>query len=188
MEVITRKTLWEGSFIRSVLITYRGSDGKQRTWEAIERINADGIVVIVPITTNNELILIRQFRPALDRYVIELPAGLVEPGEDIFDSCRRELIEETGYTADSFSLLAEGVMSTGITSDIWKVVLARNASEAPEELKRRYPPDENEDIAAFRVPLEHLNEKLGEMSRNGDYPDLRIYGMVELFRNDTRSP
>jgi len=51
-------------------------------------------VVIIPITRNHELVLIRQFRPSLDSYVIELPAGLVDPEEDLVSAGRRSLLRK----------------------------------------------------------------------------------------------
>jgi 8-oxo-dGTP pyrophosphatase MutT (NUDIX family) len=175
MEILSKTTKWEGSYIRIVLVTYRGRDGNEHTWEAVERIGVQGVVVIVPVTKTRELILIRQYRPALDGYVIELPARLVEPDEDYLDTCRRELIEETGHDSQELSLLTEGVMSTGITSDIWKVVLARNTYEAANELKERYPPDHNEDIEAIKVPLADVAAALEIYAQKGDYIDLRIH-------------
>jgi ADP-ribose pyrophosphatase len=182
MEIISKKTVWEGRFIRTVLIKYRGRNGDIHTWEAVERVGARGVVVIVPVTREHELVLIRQFRPALGCHVIELPAGLVETGEHCIETCRRELIEETGYTSDDLGILAEGVMSTGITSDIWKVIYACQAYKASNEIRKLFPPDRNEDIETFTVPLNSVDGFLEEASNRGEYPDLRIFGMVELFR------
>jgi len=182
MEILTKETKWEGKFIKIVLITYRGRDGREHQWEAVERIGAAGVVVIVPVTKDHELILIRQFRPALNGYVIELPAGLVEPGEDFLATCRRELIEETGYDSDGLSLLAEGVMSTGITSDIWKVVMANDAYVASDDLKKQYPCDPNEDIETIVAPIDDVAPSLEAFAQRGDHVDLRIHGMVALYR------
>jgi ADP-ribose pyrophosphatase len=188
MEILSKETKWEGRFIRIVLITYRGRDGNKHVWEAVERIGSRGVVVIVPVTKDNKLILIRQFRPTLDGYVIELPARLVEPEKDFLGTCHRELIEETGYDSVELSPLAEGVMSTGITSDVWKVVLARNAYEASDDLKRRYPPDPNEDIETFLVPVMDVAAELERLAQEGNYIDLRIHGMVALYLRHQSGP
>ena len=71
-------------------------------WEYVERPNVTGIVVIVPVTRDGELVLIEQYRVPVDRPVIELPAGLAgdvpgTEGERLEAAARRELLEETGY-------------------------------------------------------------------------------------------
>ena len=86
MTVMKKKTLWEGKFLRSVLVRYRdrcgdGSGVTERDWEAVERVGCDGIVGIVPFTDEGEVVMIRQFRPPMNGLVIELPAGLCDPGE-----------------------------------------------------------------------------------------------------------
>lgn len=182
MKVIDRKSLWKGKFIETVMISYRDRHGHIRNWEAVDRIQNSGVVVVIPVTGGNELILIRQYRPALDRYVIELPAGLVERGEDYTETGKRELIEETGYAAEHVSLLTEGVVSTGINAEMWKIVLALNVKEVPAEILANHPSDDNEDIEVIKAPLENLYEALERFRRNGDVIDLRIFGLLELAK------
>ena len=89
----------------AVEITYRDAHGAVRTWEALERVGIGGIVVMVAITPAGIVLLEKQFRPPLGRDVIELPAGLVDPGENMEAAAKRELIEETGWSAGSLSFL-----------------------------------------------------------------------------------
>ncbi len=182
MKVIDQKTLWKGKFIKTSLISYQDRNGTLRKWEAVSRINDHGVVVVIPITENNELVLIRQFRAALDNYVIELPAGLIDPGEGIIEAGRRELIEETGYTSDNFTLFTEGVISTGINTEKWHILLATDAKEVPEHILETHQPDDNEDIENVVVPCDNLHEALQEFSDNGDDVDLRIFGLWDLAR------
>ena len=92
MEIIDKKVRWKGKFMSAVEIRYRDAKGIERTWEAIERVNIGGIVVMVAVTPANTVLLERQFRPPLGRDVLELPAGLVDPGEAMESAARRELI------------------------------------------------------------------------------------------------
>ena len=112
-EIIGKKTLWQGNFLKSMGITYKDSTGVLRSWETFERVNCNGIVVIVPVTSEGEVLIIRQFRPAVNSYVMEFPAGLNDKGESLEDAARRELIEETGYSAKEMIFLAEGPISSG---------------------------------------------------------------------------
>ena len=67
---------------------------------------ATDFVVIVAVTRQDQILLVRQFRPAAAAVTLELPAGHVDPGETPEQAARRELLEETGYEADTFKLLA----------------------------------------------------------------------------------
>ncbi len=185
MEIISTTTLWQGKYIKTCMITYRDRNGTERQWEAVQRINCGGVVIVVPITGRGEIILIRQFRPPLNSYVIELPAGLIDPGEDVLSAGKRELLEETGFISSSYTLLTGGVMSTGIDTDKWHIVLARDAEKAPERIINAHPPDESENIESFIVPIDQLYERLEEFARAGDEIDLRIFGILEMAKRNT---
>jgi ADP-ribose pyrophosphatase YjhB (NUDIX family) len=69
-------------------------------------IQGKDFVVVVAATPDSRILLVRQYRPAVAAITLELPAGHVEPGETPEQAARRELLEETGYTADAFTPLA----------------------------------------------------------------------------------
>jgi ADP-ribose pyrophosphatase len=80
-------------------------------------------VGILAITTDQQILAVRQYRPAVERYTIELPAGMVDPQENPLDTARRELLEETGYEASAIELLGEMLTDTGrLTNRIWGVL------------------------------------------------------------------
>src|SRR5512135_380862 len=148
MTVLKKKTLWEGKFLRSVLVRYiDGSGVTERDWEAVERVGCDGIVGIVPFTDEGEVVLIRQFRPPINGHVIELPAGLCDPGESREDAARRELIEETGYAAGDLTFLTEGPLSSGLSSEMLAVFAATGLTYVG--IGKR---DETEDIEVLKIP------------------------------------
>ncbi len=186
MKVIGRKSLWKGKFLETFLISYEDREGIVRYWEAVGRVNSKEVVVMVPITADKEVVLIRQFRPALDSYVIECPAGQVEEGEETMAAARRELIEETGYDSENLTLFSDGVMSTGINMEQWRIILAPDAKLVSEETLNDYPSDENEDIEVVRVPLEDVYTSLESYRNNGDQVDLRIFGLIELVRRELK--
>jgi ADP-ribose pyrophosphatase len=70
-------------------------------------------ISIVALTRAGKIPIVRQYRPALEAYAWELPAGLVDKGEDPADGCRRELLEETGLTARAVHALGENSACTG---------------------------------------------------------------------------
>lgn len=182
MKVTGRRTVWQGSFIRALELRYEDSSGTPRDWEAVERLNCSGIVAVVPVTSDGELLLVRQFRPVLDNFVIEFPAGLSDKGESLIEAARRELIEETGYTTERLSYLTEGPISSGISTEILTVFLAKDTRQADQDVKRRYPPEEIEQITLIRSPFSRVYEDLQIAREKGDYVDIKIFGLLELAR------
>lgn len=180
MEINGKEILWRGRFIQSVRISYNDRHGVQRQWEAVERIGCDGVVIVVPFTNDGRVLLIRQYRPAVNKSVVELPAGLIEPGEEVISACRRELIEETGYLPASISVLTEGIMSTGINSERWTALLAEGCEPAPDSLLSSHAPDDTEDIEVMPVEVGRVYDLLDEINARGDLVDIRIYGLIEL--------
>jgi len=74
------------------------------------KLNQPAGVIIVPLTKDNKLILIEQYRPCLSKKTIEFPAGSLEKNESILDCAKRELFEETGYISDGWERLGTGVL------------------------------------------------------------------------------
>jgi ADP-ribose pyrophosphatase len=92
---------------------------------------------VVAITEDQRVLAVRQYRPAVERHTIELPSGLVDPGESPGEAARRELLEETGYQAAGMEVLGAMEPDTGrLGNRIWSCV-ATNARQvegrAPEE-------------------------------------------------------
>lgn len=182
LRIRSKQVRWEGKFLRAVELAYEGADGVVRPWEAVERVGCDGIVIAVPITREGQVVLIRQYRPVLDRRVVEFPAGLVESGEDPMAACGREIIEETGYAPQRIEPLRDGVMSTGINSEMWHVYLATGLEKAPPEVLAAHRPDDNEEIEVITCPPDGVYEKLLALESGGDLVDLRVYGLYELAK------
>ena len=90
-------------------------------------VRSPGAVAVVALSETNEVVLVSQFRAALGRRVIEIPAGMRDiVGEDPLDTARRELLEETGCTAERWSLLGTIHSAPGITDSEVIVYLARD--------------------------------------------------------------
>ena len=96
-------------------------DGTEHVREVVRH---PGAVTILPVLDDGRVCFVRNFRPAVDRTLIELPAGTREPGEDPAETARRELAEETGYRAENIELLATFYMSPGILDEEMHLYLA----------------------------------------------------------------
>ena len=103
----TKVSPWMSIVAREVEFS-RGE--KPQIYHAVEQ--AD-YIAIVALTQGGKIPLVRQYRPALEAFSWELPAGLVDPGESPADACRRELLEETGLTARTIHLLGKNSPCTG---------------------------------------------------------------------------
>ena len=98
MKRIACEQIAAGKWLLLNELTYEDRKGKIRTWEAAARQNCAGAVAIIcTLKPSNRLILVRQYRPPVNKLTIEFPAGLVNRGENPEETAVRELREETGY-------------------------------------------------------------------------------------------
>jgi ADP-ribose pyrophosphatase len=118
-----------------------------------EYVRHPGGVAIVPVVDNN-VILIRQFRIAIERDLIELPAGLLEPGEEPIQCAARELEEEIGYRPQELIPLASYFSSVGFADERIYIFLALD----PEKTALKLQADER--IREVILPVEVIQEKL----------------------------
>ncbi|HZY65321.1 MAG TPA: NUDIX hydrolase [Rubrobacteraceae bacterium] len=114
----------------------------------IERPDA---AIVFPVTEGGDVVLVRQYRPPLERMELGLPAGLVEPGENPEAAARRELSEETGYTGGEWENLGTLASSPSLKDNWAYLFLARGvARNTGQDL------DEYERLALVEVPLAEL--------------------------------
>lgn len=163
------QVLAQGRFLRLV---------KAERWEYAERINTSGVVIIVPVTTENELLLIEQHRPPLGRRCLEFPAGLVGDRPELnqeppLDAVRRELEEETGYAADNIRLLGHASPTAGLTSELVSVYLATGLRRVSAGGGA-----EGEQILVHRVPWSEAGAWLARRASEGLEVAMSVYGGI----------
>ena len=115
-----------------------------------------GAVAIVPILPDGRIILVRQYRYAAGKALLEIPAGTLEPRESPVDCARRELTEETGYEAGEMERLLSCYMAPGYSSEVIHLFLARDLREVGGQSE----PDE--DIAVEILELKELLKMIAE--------------------------
>ena len=146
MELLDSRVVWEGKW-RVRVDTYRLPDG--RLYER-GRIQHPGAVVLVPLVPGDEgpaVLMLRQYRPALDKTILELPAGTREAEEPWLVCAQRELREETGRRAATFTPLGEVWAAPGLSDERMALFLAEGLSDDP------LPMDVDEEIALETWPL-----------------------------------
>ena len=110
---------WEGRF--------RGPDGQEFTRDVVKH---PGAVSVVPLLDDRTVVMVRQFRAALDQLVLEIPAGKLDEIDEPPEECaRRELIEEVGYEAGRLEHLTSFAQSPGFCDEINHVYLATDLAK-----------------------------------------------------------
>jgi len=138
----------------------------------MEFIEHPGATAIIPLLNKNHIVLLNQYRHALRKYIWEIPAGTLDPRESVISCAKRELIEETGFSADQWHSLGEITPVPGYSDERIHVFLATGLRPAERHL------DEDEIIQEHEVECEEaLN-----MIRRGEIQDAKsIAGLFLAF-------
>ena len=166
---ISSEILAEGDFltVKKDIVSLANGNISQR-----EYVMHPGAVVIVPLLANGNVLLERQFRYPLQQVFIELPAGKIDPDEDVLKTGQRELLEETGYSAQKWVKLGVQHPCIGYSNEVIHVYLATNLAAG------RHQRDEDEMLEVFEVKLEQCLE----MIQNQEITDSKT--IVALFLAD----
>ena len=141
------ETPFQGKFIKVV------TEGR---WEYVQRVNSTGALVIIPVTRDEEIIFVQQYRIPLHRDTIEFPAGLIgdtRTNETPEQAARAELLEETGYKAKYIEEVAYGCVSPGLCDECIYIYLATDCVKADKG-----GGDYTENITVHSVPLSDVEE------------------------------
>ncbi|KAE8132956.1 NUDIX hydrolase domain-like protein [Aspergillus pseudotamarii] len=188
-EIIARGPLdpKEARWTRLVKTTYRDPTGVERTWESAERqtrpancaIDGVGIVTILNKSTGPELLLQKQYRPPIDKVVIEVPAGLIDAGETVEECAVRELKEETGYVGVAEQTSTVMYNDPGFCNTNLNMVHVRVDMSLPENQNPQPQLEENEFIESFTVPLASLFGEMKKLEAEGYAIDARVGTIAE---------
>lgn len=172
----------EAKWVKLQKATYIDSKGKERVWEIASRKTtgksgvdavAMGNIIYHPSKPPSTILVI-QFRPPVNAFTVEWPAGLIDAEETAEQAAVRELYEETGYRGKVISSSPAVAADPGMTSANMKlcmmeVHLQENDPEPEQHL------DEGEDIQRVNVPLAELYDKLEEFAKEGYVVAAKLY-------------
>ncbi len=167
---LSSKQLFEGHIISLRQDILKMADGTTVTREVVEH---NGGVVIACQPRPEQVILIEQYRYPLDKTIIELPAGRIEVGEDPLVCARRELTEETGYTAQSWQELARFYSAPGFCNELLYLYRATDLSFQGKNL------DADEETEVLILPL----EKAWQLVTTGGIQDAKTIAGLALLKN-----
>lgn len=154
---LSSKEIFNGQIIRVTLDTVQLENGHQSRREVVHHNGGAGIVAL---NQKGEVALVRQYRYAVGREVLEIPAGKIEVGEPPLKTARRELEEETGFTAQTLKAFGQVLPTVGYCTEVIYLFLARGLQKTAQHL------DEDEFLDVFWLPLGQAVEMVlrGEIS------------------------
>ena len=151
LTITDKQQIFKGKFMKVWGTTFLDKEGGEHVWEWIEK---KDIAMILALTNDNKAVLIKIFRVPLERYAIELPAGLLDKdGENIEEAVRRELLEETGYEIEKIYSLPATAYASGGANNLVHSFIGTGAKKVVNNHG-----DETEDISVIEVPVEQLVE------------------------------
>lgn len=171
-DTVSSKRIYDGSIISLRLDTLQMPDGSQKTREIIEH---NGGVTIACQPSPKEVMLIKQYRYPIDEELFELPAGRIEKGEDPFICAQRELIEETGYKAQTWQELVQMYTAPGFCNELLRVYKATDITFVGKSL------DDDEETDVIVMSL----EKAWQLVLSGSVRDAKTIAGLALLIHPT---
>lgn len=167
-EILESEILYTGPVFRVARERIKEPSGLEVTKVFIQH---PGSVVVLPVFDNGDLLLIRQYRHAAGDYLWELVAGRKDEGEDFAQGARRELKEETGYSAKKLKKVVELFPTPGFVEEKMVLFLAQGLTEGQPT------PEDDEKIESRRVPL----KKALEWIHNGTIHDMKTTAGILFY-------
>lgn len=175
---LERATVAAGKFLALTRIRYIDAAGRERAWDAAERVGrSDAVVVVARLWPDGAWVLVRQYRPPAGAVVWEFPAGLLDAGEDPAAGALRELREETGYRGTVRAVWPAAYSSPGLTDESVHVAFVDVDGAAPDNARPRACPDDGEFLEVATVPFERGAAFLRARGEAGE----RFDGKVAMY-------
>ena len=173
-EVVEKQVVYAGKKVRLELHHLETDDGTRHVREICVH---PGAVVILPILPDGRVLLIRNLRYTVGQYLLELPAGTLEPGEAPMNCAGRELIEETGYLSKKLKPLAGFYASPGILTEKMHTFVATDL--VPQQGEK----DEGEEIELAPMTWGEAIEAI----RTGQIVDSKTIATLLLYDKFVRA-
>ncbi|MBE5960353.1 MAG: NUDIX hydrolase [Lachnospiraceae bacterium] len=165
---LDRKLIRNGQIIDIYSDTIELPDGRKAEWDFIGH---KGAAAIVPVDEDGNIIMVRQYRNAIDRQTIEIPAGGINKGEKPIDAAARELEEETGYKAGNIDHLIDLYTTVAYSNEMIYVYYTTKLIPSKQHL------DDDEYVEVERYSLEELKQ----MILAGKIQDAKTIGSILAY-------
>lgn len=169
-KTISSQLLHKGKVVNLRIDSVELPNGKIASREVVEHV---GAVAVVPITDNEEVLMVRQYRHPVGEILLEIPAGKLDSGENSDQCAARELLEETGMVAADIRRMFSIYSSPGFCDEILHIYIARNLTDQGQQL------DEDEFLEVEKIPL----KKTLEMIFSGQVKDAKTIAALLVVKN-----
>ena len=168
-ELIRSETLLQGRAFKIRRDYLKTPNGRETRLEIIEH---GGSVVLIPIDDDGNLLFVRQYRHAVGKDLLELPAGTRDNDEPFEECAAREIREETGMQAGKLQKVGEFYLAPGYSSEFMIVFLATELRDNPLDA------DDDEFLEVEKIPLKQAIQ----MAKRGDIPDAKSLAALLLAK------
>jgi len=170
-KVVEKKKIFEGVVFDIQVDKIIYDSGNESVREVVVH---NGGAVVLPITDEGKLILVKQFRYPFQKFLIEAPAGKLEKDEDPYECATRELTEETGYTSAKITKLGEIYTTPGFCDEILHLYLATDLTAG----------DHNREEGEYGMEVfEYSISEVDEMIKNGEIVDAKTIAIIYHYKN-----
>ncbi len=152
-KTIGKQDIYKGRIISLQLEDVLLPNGEQSKREVVKH---PGAVGIIPITADGKIVMVRQYRKALEKVIIEIPAGKLDLNEEPLLCAKRELQEETGYVSDSMEFIVSFYTSPGFADELIYIYVAEGLT------KREISLDADEFLDVLEISLEEAEQMIQE--------------------------
>ena len=165
---LSEEIVYDGKLIKVVKEMVRLPDGRERPREIVRH---PGAVALVPVDKEGNLLLVRQYRRAAGKVLLEIPAGTREPGEDAEKCAQRELREEIGYNAGKIEHMGGFYSAPGFCTEYLECYLLTELTEGRDDA------DDDEDIEVVNLSAEEALEAI----RSGEICDAKSIAGILMW-------
>jgi ADP-ribose pyrophosphatase len=158
-KTVTSRFVYTGQVVKLRIDIVETANGRRATREIVEHADC---VAVVPVDEQGNILLVRQYRYATGKELLEIPAGGVDPGENVVAAVRREMGEETGFSPKTIKRLGGFYSSPGFCTEYLHLFLATDL--VPNRLKA----EDTEDITMVKVKPDEVEDLIASEAI-GDY-------------------
>ena len=177
-KTISSEVVFDGRAVKLRIDTIQTPDGRQTTREIIEH---SACIAVVAIDEKNNVLLVSQYREAVEKELLEIPAGGIDQGEDVETAVKREMQEETGYLPQKLESLGGYYLAPGYSTEYLHLYLASDL--APSRLVA----EDTEGIKLVRVPISQIRMLLTSGKITDGKSIAGLYMFLEYRKKSNKS-
>ncbi|XP_062346840.1 ADP-sugar pyrophosphatase isoform X2 [Cinclus cinclus] len=196
--VLKEEVIVERQWLKLAETTYTDPFGKTRTWETVKRtgnkkgVTADGVAVIAVLQRTLHydcIVLVKQFRPPINGYCLEFPAGLIEENESAESAALRELKEETGYKGEVIECTPALCLDPGMSNSTTHIVSVIINGDEAENTRPKQNLDDGEFVEVVSLPKNDLLQRIDELVAEEHLAvDARVYTYALALKRAEEKP